>query len=303
MSVVAGNFTVSDTHGVLRRPGVQVQSSSDGRGWSSLYASVQREFPFEGSFDAVEHPAIVLHLDGPVMLHCRIPKGESSRLIPAGAMVIIPGGMDVRVRLGGAARSLHLYLRRSLVEEVAADMIDRDPRHVEILPRFGEQDPLIQAFMRGVINALRDQDETAKPYTDYLARAVAASLIRQHSTAPVSVNRAAIAAPIAKANLTDAIDFIEANLDRSVGLPAIAKAAGLSVSHLARQFRAAVGQAPHQYLLQRRVENAKQRLRRTDASIAQIAFDCGFASQEHLTRIFKRVCGATPAAYRKALRD
>jgi AraC-like DNA-binding protein len=55
--------------------------------------------------------------------------------------------------------------------------------------------------------------------------------------------------------------------------------------------------------MQRRVENAQQRLRRTDDSIAQIAFDCGFGSQEHLTRIFKRVCGATPAAYRKASRD
>jgi len=117
------------------------------------------------------------------------------------------------------------------------------------------------------------------------------------------VIRTAIAAPVAKANLSNAINFIEANLDQSIGLTAIAEIAGLSVSHLTRQFRAAVGQAPHQYLLQRRVENAKRRLRGTDASIPQIAFVCGFASQQHLTRIFKRVCGATPAAYRKMSRD
>lgn len=302
MSVCAGNFTIRETHGVLQRPGVQIVSSSDSRGWSSLYASVQRESPFEGAFDAVADHAMVLHLDGPVMIHCRTPKGENGGLNQAGSIVLVPSGMDVRVRLGGTARSLHLYLRRALVEEVAADLIDRDPTHVEILPRFGDRDPLIVSLMRGVIDALRDEDQTASPYVDYLARALAARLIRQHSTAPIGTNPA-LAGSMAKTTLSKAVDFIEAHLDQSIGLLAIADAAGLSVSHFARQFRAAVGQPPHQYLLQRRVENAKQRLGKTDATIAEIAFACGFANQEHLTRIFKRAFGVPPAAYRKALRD
>ena len=303
MSVRTRNFTIRETHGVLQRPGVQIVLSSESRGWSSLYASVQRESPFEGAFDAVADHAMVLHLDGPVMVHLRTPKGENGRLIQAGSIVMVPSGMDFRVRLGGTARSLHLYLRRALVEEVAADLIDRDPTHVEILPRFGDRDPLIESLMRGVIDALRDEDQTASPYVDYLARALAARLIRQHSTAPIGTNPAALAGPMAKANLSKAVDFIEAHLDQSIGLLAIADAAGLSVSHFARQFRAAVGQPPHQYLLQRRVENAKQRLGKTDATIAEIAFTSGFANQEHLTRIFKRAFGVTPAAYRKSLRD
>jgi AraC family transcriptional regulator len=302
MSVRAGNFTIRETHGVLQRPGVQVLLSSDSRAWSSLYASVQRESPFEGTFAAVADLAMVLHLDGPVMVHCRTPRGENSRLNQAGAIVTIPGEMDFRIRLGGSARSLHLYLRRALINEVAADIIDRDPTHVEILPRFGEHDRLMEALMRGLIDALREEDQSAKPYVDHLTRALAARLIRQHSTATFGANRAAAAAPIAKANLNKAIDFVEANLDQSIGLPAIAEAAGLSVSHFARQFRAAVGEAPHQYLLRRRIENAKQRLAKTDASIAEIAFTCGFANQEHLTRILKRTCGFSPAAYRKAFR-
>jgi AraC family transcriptional regulator len=180
-------------------------------------------------------------------------------------------------------------------------MINRDPKHIELLPRFGERDPLIVSLMRGIIDALRDEDQTARPYVDYLSRALAARLIRQYSTATISANLAA--APIAKANLNNAMDFIEANFDQSIGLPAIAEAAGLSVSHFARQFRAAVGDAPHQYLLRRRVEHAKQRLAKTETTIAEIAFACGFANQEHLTRVFKRACGFSPAAYRKAFRN
>src|SRR5262249_32429386 len=289
-----GNFTIRETHGVLHRAGVQILLSSESRGWSSLYASVQRESPFEGTFEAVADHAMVLHLDGPVMVHCRTSTGENSRLNQAGSFVMIPGGTDVRVRLGGAARSLHLYLRRALIEELASDMIDRDPMHVEILPRFGERDPLTESLMRGIIDALRDEDQTATPYVDHLSRALAARLIRQYSTATISARL--VATPIAKANLNKAIDFIEANFDQSIWLPAIAAAGGLSVSHFARQFRAAVGEAPHQYLLRRRVENAKQRLAKTDVAIAEIAFACGFANQEHLTRVFKRACGFSPGA-------
>jgi AraC family transcriptional regulator len=108
---------------------------------------------------------------------------------------------------------------------------------------------------------------------------------------------------MAKGRLGKAIEFMEANLDRSIGLPAISDAAGLSPSHFARQFRASVGQAPHQYLMQGRVEHAKRRLGETNAGLAEIADACGFTNQEHLTRLFKRACGTTPAAYRKTRRD
>jgi AraC family transcriptional regulator len=109
MSLKSESFTVCETHGMLMQPGIRVQASSDDRGWSSLYASVQQEIPFEGTFNAVDDQLIVLHLDGPVMVHCRVPKGEVSRLIPPGGMVLMPGGMDFGVRLSGRLRTLHLY--------------------------------------------------------------------------------------------------------------------------------------------------------------------------------------------------
>src|SRR5712671_8005068 len=87
MSPVPENFTVRQTHGPLWQPGVQTRASSDNRGWSSLYASLQRELPFEGTFGAVEDQLVVLHLDGPVMVHRRVAKGEDSRLIPGGGHV------------------------------------------------------------------------------------------------------------------------------------------------------------------------------------------------------------------------
>lgn len=284
---------------MLRLPGVKVSASSDTRGWSSLYASEQLEIPFEQSFDAVDDQLVVLHLDGPVTVHRRVQKGESSRVIPPGGMFMMPGGMDFSVRVDGTLKSLHLYLRRAVLEEVAGDLVAGDPAHVEILPRFGDSDPLIERLMLGVRDVLYDDDPSTTVYVDYLARAIIAHLIRRHSPVASVRNAARRSTQKGGRQIGKAIDFMEANLERSLDLLTIAETTGLSPSHFARRFRATVGRAPHQHLMQIRLDRAKRLLSESDSSIAEIAFACGFASQEHLTRLFKRSCGDTPAAFRK----
>jgi len=296
-------FTVSETHGANRRAGARVppeiEVSSNSWAWTSLYTSLQRESPFEDTFDAVDDQLIILHLDGPVSVHGRVRKGETSCLIPPGGLFMIPGGMDFSVRLGGPLLTLHLYLRRSLIQEVTQSIQPGDPTQVELLPRIGDSDPLIERLMLGVREALHTDGPTAEPYVDYLGRAIAARLIRQHSSAS-PVDHAPVR--LGRRHLSRAIDFMETNLEDSIDLVAIAGAAGLSPSHFARQFRTTMGVAPHQYLMRLRIERAKRLLAETDTPTATVAFACGFANQEHLTRVFKRGCGITPAAYRRTRR-
>jgi len=299
MSGISSTFTIAETHGMLRQPGVQMRVSSDDRGWSSIYASTQRELPFEAAFTARDDQLVVLNWGAPVTLYRRVPKGEDSGRIPSGGLVMIPGGMDFGLRVGGIVHTLHLYLRRALITEVAADIVVGDPSDLDIVPRFGDTDPLIEHLMLAVRAALRDDDPAATAYVDYLGRAIAACLLRQHSSVSVSRQHYHSGEVMADNRLNRALEFIEASLAQPVDLPAMADAAGLSASHFARQFRATMGTAPHQYLVQRRVERARRRLEGSDESVAEIAFECGFANQEHLTRMFKRVYGITPGAYRK----
>lgn len=296
-------FTVRETHGILTRPGVEVAASSDNRGWSSLYASLQRETAFEATCNAVDDQLIVLHLDSLVTVHRRVRNGEISRVIPPGGLFMMPGGMDFGVRVDGTLRTLHLYLRRALIAEVAGDMMRGDPAHLEILPLFGESDPLIERLMLGVRGALADDNPSATPYVDYLGRAIAARLIQRHAPTATLQPDDEIRARVSPGQVTRAIDFMEANLHRSIGLPAIAAATRLSPSHFARQFHAMVGKAPHQYLMQLRIDRAERLLRDTDTPVVDVAYACGFANQEHLTRLFRRSLGTTPAAYRRTLRN
>lgn len=291
---VAGNFNVEDTHGILLRPEHVIHARSDNLGWDSLYASFQREAPYEASFDAVSDHLMILHLDGPVGVERRLDGKIEHRIVPTGGLFILPGGRDFGVRLEGALESLHIYLRHELVEEVAADFgIPSDK--IEILPSLGELDLLAERLALGVREALTDNDPAAVVYADYLARALAARLLRRSP----GMDENSAPGGLSSAQLKRVVDFLEANLDCSLSLAHIASSCGLSTTHFARRFKITTGVPPHQYLIQMRIERAK-RLLQGSLPIVEVALDCGFAHQEHLTRIFRRCTGFTPAAFRRA---
>jgi AraC family transcriptional regulator len=292
------DFGVEETHGILWRPENRIYAKSDGRGWSSLYASTQRETPYAAEYRAVQDHLIILHLDGPVGVRRRLAHDESRKVVPPGGLFILPGGIEFGVELEGELDSLHVYLRRRLVQEVAAEL-GVDKPGLTLIPRLGERDLLIERLALGVREALTDDDDAAGIYVDYLSRALAARLLREHS------NAAPQRGEPARGGLTDAqrslvIDFMEAHLDQPVALAEMAAACGLSPTHFARQFKAALGAPPHQHLMQLRVERAKRLLQQGPTPIVEVALACGFTHQEHLTRIFRRMTGMTPASFRRA---
>jgi AraC family transcriptional regulator len=98
-----------------------------------------------------------------------------------------------------------------------------------------------------------------------------------------------------------ALAFIDAHLGAGLTLPRIARALEVSPHHFAHLFKRTTGVAPHRYVMQRRVEKAKELLLATDLPIAAIAYDVGCASQSHFCALFHRATGVTPQVYRKLL--
>ena len=98
-----------------------------------------------------------------------------------------------------------------------------------------------------------------------------------------------------------ALAFIDTHLgDDDLTLAHIAEALGISPHHFAHVFRTAVGVAPHQYVIRRRVERAKELLDTTDLPIVEVALSVGCANQSHFSGLFHRVTGLTPHSYRAA---
>ncbi len=84
---------------------------------------------------------------------------------------------------------------------------------------------------------------------------------------------------------------------------AVAAVVRLSPYHFARQFKAATGLPPHQYVIARRIERAQQFLQRGgDLSLAEVAAHAGFSDQSQFSHHFKRLVGVTPGQFRTPAR-
>jgi transcriptional regulator GlxA family with amidase domain len=96
------------------------------------------------------------------------------------------------------------------------------------------------------------------------------------------------------------INYVDANLDRTIRNDELAALARLTCAHFGRAFRNSFGEPPHEYVIRRRIERAQGLMLSTDASLSDIALDCGLADQSHLTRLFRRIVGESPRAWRRA---
>ena len=95
--------------------------------------------------------------------------------------------------------------------------------------------------------------------------------------------------------------FIQENYAEKLTLEDIAGAASVSTRECLRCFRTCIKQSPMDYLIDYRVRMAKKLLETTTLSITQIALQTGFNSSSYFTKLFHRICGKTPNAYRKEL--
>jgi AraC-like DNA-binding protein len=96
------------------------------------------------------------------------------------------------------------------------------------------------------------------------------------------------------------LEHIEANLTAPLRNRELAALAGFSEFHFIVAFRNSLGASPHEFIIQRRIGRARQLMVSTGMPLCDIASECGLADQAHLSRLFRKVVGETPAAWRKS---
>ncbi|KAF3885046.1 MULTISPECIES: helix-turn-helix domain-containing protein [Nostocales] len=135
------------------------------------------------------------------------------------------------------------------------------------------------------------------PEINSLTVALAVYLIRRSSKTPPKIPT--VGDGLSRNALEKALNYINTHLDGEVTLSKLAEVVGMSQYYFCRLFKQSMGISPYQYLLQQRVERAKQLLEQRKFSIADIALQCGFSNQSHLNRHFKRIVGMTPFMFLK----
>jgi AraC family transcriptional regulator len=293
-----GELTLLDTNGILRQPWVRPDRTSAGLGWSNMYVSTQREQPYRAAFDGAASHLVILHRSGPVTVRRGHLGLHESRTVPSGGFFVHPAGKDLTVELGGVLDTVHVYLSDDALQGAY------DGRSVELVEELGVVDPLMEQLVLALDGVLRRWEPAGRTYVDQIGALLAAHLVRQHAVGvrPSIVDRRGRPAGLTDRQLASVQALLRSRLGDPVPLADMAAVTGLSVSQFARQFKARVGVAPHQYLLHLRVDEARRMLASGRLPIVDVATRCGFSHQEHLTRVLRARLGTTPAAIRRAHR-
>ena len=291
-------FAVEQTHGRAVRPGNRLIAHSPDAGWGALYAALMEEAPFEATEQGVRHPSFIYHVNRPTEVTRRIDGGRpESALIGPRCLTLTPGRPASWWSHNGNPQILQVYVHRRLFENAAAEMYGLDPGRADLTPRFAILDPLLEQLSLAVIAALHEGDRHDSLYVESLAQMIAVHMVRMHCTGVRP--RGNHGPAIANWKMRRLREYIESHLDCDLTLAALAREAGVSPLYLPRAFKNAFGQSPHQYVLARRIERAKDLLRNAELTVAEVSFATGFSSQSHLSDWFARAVGITPAAYRR----
>lgn len=94
-------------------------------------------------------------------------------------------------------------------------------------------------------------------------------------------------------------NFVAEHLAEPLRLEDLALTAELSVSHFSRLFKQSYGCSPHVYVMRQRVDLARRLMLTTDEPLSQIALACGLSDQSHLSKLFRKVAGQSPRAWRR----
>lgn len=245
----------------------------------------------QGRFDSpLDHRHVLcLHLGEPVPVSYRASHAERTTTRLHGQFCVVPAGSSTRWTLSRPATSLLLRLAPGLLQETA-DALQLPRERSDPAPAIHIRDAQIERIGWMMQAENHDGYPGGRLFADSLASALAVRLLTLQSARATPAAARSRALPAWQ--LRQVIEYIEAHLDQDLSLAELAAVTGYSVSHFKPLFRAAAGVPAHRFVMQRRVERARQRLLQGGMSVTEIALACGFAHPSHMARCLRRELGA-----------
>lgn len=271
--------------------------SSRNHDWENILVEQFQHPAGEGkTYYSDEHSICLSLAPRPVSLLQTQGDKTCTGLYAKGDFCITPAQMPFFARWDSDDRFLQIRIASRFIQGVARETIDKNPDRLELLPEFQIRDFQIEAIGMMLLSELKQGNLGGRLYIESLTNVLAVHLLRQYATAKPRLT--VYPGGLPQRQLLQVLEYIEEHLDRDIKLADLAALLGMSQFHFSHLFKQSIGTAPYQYLLQQRIERAKQLLKQTNRSIVDIAFECGFNSHSHLSKQFRQFTGITPTAYR-----
>lgn len=224
----------------------------------------------------------------------QVEGGRTQEFAALAPLSFTPAGVAIRTVMNESAvvavmQGAHTY------HDLAAEMTSAG--RIDLAPLWSIDDPVLERLARLMQREIAGEfgDDLLLPV---LNRAIAVQIMRYFSGAAAKL---AEPGKLAAGRVSRVLDYIDAHLSERLSLDEIAEIACLSPFHFTRCFKYTTGRSLHQYVIQRRIQRARELIALPEMSLAEIAVSVGFDSQAALTNRFAREVGITPGAYRREI--
>lgn len=269
-----------------------VSASSRGLGWDGVVVEVGRTRDWVAEELACAGHLVVENMaERPLSVERKGVGGIRRVVTPPRGLWIAPALQPFTHRVCGSAK----WAAVEVTPERAQRVLGRD---IEPRQRYGVVDAQLAAIMRALSAEVTTHGTTGNLYAEslviaFIHRLASISGIREDAIAP----RGALIPP----RLRLVVDRIEDAIGTAFSVDELAELAGLSPAHFAREFKRVMREPPHAFVTRRRLERAQQLLL-VGRSISEVAGECGFYDQAHLSRLFKQRFGTTPGSFIRSIR-
>lgn len=277
-------------------PGTLLRSS-DGLGWKGVSL---RDYRYEGL--DVEVPAltdfmIVSYQRGSTPVDRRFDGRWTRTECHPGDISLLTRSQATQWHWTAPIHVAHVYLSDERVARVAADVLGRPIADVRMHDLLRARDDVVSNIIAGITHEAGEAAIGGALCVDALSTQLVVHLLRLYAEIDfVDHSGTGQLAPALRRRI---VDYIDERLEQSLTLDVLADLANMGVCTFAKHFRASFQTTPHQYIIERRLDRARELLSQQRVPVKAVASACGFADQAHLTRVMRARYGHTPAALRK----
>jgi len=210
-----------------------------------------------------------------------------------GTTFILPRGTIDEVRWKGPTERIAIAIHPNLLVNALDETAHQ--RDIELTEHWNLTDPNIMALLLALRTDLEEGSPAGRLYGESLANALAVYLLTRYSAQRYTP--APYQGGLPGYRLKRVLDHIGDKFAEDLSLSQLAAVADMSPHYFAALFKMSTGYAPHRYILLRRIERAKQKLRDSRLSILEVALDVGFQNPSHFARMFRKFVGTSPSHF------
>lgn len=255
--------------------------------------------PGEASAPALTHHSLLVQLSNGSNTRqvTRLGKEEYDGPNPAGAFMLAVANDTPSFWAWNSTNEVMMFAIDPLRLQTLAVESGSKARELDLKPVTFGMDGQFELLARQYHAEFQHEGLGDRLYSESLGNLLLLHLLRNYSHQPPQFCK--YDKGLGNKRLKQVVAYIEAHLEQNIGLGNLATVAGLSQCHFSRMFKQSLGMPPYRYVLLQRIERAKYWLRKSDRPINEVALQCGFADQSHLTKHFRKSVGMTPRAFRE----